>query len=223
VRVIPCGIDYTAFHSMPDKQGARSELGIAEGARVVGHIGRLHPSKNHPFLLDAFANAARVDPKLHLLLVGDGESRRELEMRAEELGLRRRVTFVGVRSDIPRMLAAMDVFAFPSIYEGFGLVLVEAQAAGLPIVVSNTVPIDALIASHWTRRLSLADCSAWSSAFLEAADLPRAERKPSLNPRFDIGANLEELLSVYGSKPLLPNPKSTELYGAQLADRVRRA
>ena len=117
----------------------RSELDIPAGSFVVGHVGRFNQQKNHSFLIEAFAIIARRRPEAVLLLVGKGEARAAVERRVAELGLADRVVFAGVRSDACRLYSAMDVFIFPSLYEGLPNVIVEAQANGLPCVISDSI------------------------------------------------------------------------------------
>jgi glycosyltransferase involved in cell wall biosynthesis len=198
VRVRPCGIDCAAFVYEGCTSETRSELGIPKDAAVVGHVGRFDPSKNHLLLIDALEIAVQRNPNLHLLLVGGGGTTRDMvEMRAHEIGVHDRVTFAGVRGDVPRLLTAMDVFAFPSEYEGLGLALVEAQAAGLPVVVSDSIPADALISRHWIKRLPPTNPHAWAEAMLDAAQIPHDRRVRSFDDRFDIDHNLRELISIY--------------------------
>lgn len=199
VTVLPCGIDYTLFSANACQSDIRRELSIPQDAKVIGHVGRLDPEKNHQLLIDAFAIAASQDERLHLLLVGGGALRPILEQLVHSLGLGQRVTFAGTRGDVPAMLAAMNVFVFPSKYEGLGIALIEAQASGLPIVVSNSIPGDALIQGHWIRRLSLVDRTAWAVAMLDAANLPGVLRTPSVDPSFSIDLNVRALLDVYRS------------------------
>jgi len=141
VRVLHHSIDLEAFRQPVDRQAVRQELGIPEGAPVLGHVGRFGPEKNHEFILKVAVEAAKRCPELRVLLVGDGELRCEIEARAQALGLDRRVIFTGVRPDVPRlMLGAMDAVILPSLWEGLGGVLIEAQAAGLRSLASAAVP-----------------------------------------------------------------------------------
>jgi glycosyltransferase involved in cell wall biosynthesis len=110
---------------------------------VIGHIGRFATQKNHEFLIDIFSEIKKVYSASVLLLVGDGGLRNVIEKKVADLGLNDDVIFTGVREDIPDLLQAMDVFLFPSLFEGLGIVAVEAQAAGLHCIVSDTVPSEA--------------------------------------------------------------------------------
>lgn len=128
------------------RKETRSKLGV-EKSFVVGHVGRFFHQKNHLFLLDIFSEIRRRRPDARLLLVGDGALRPQIERRIAELGLAGAVVLTGVVSDVHRYMQAMDVFVFPSHYEGLGMVLVEAQAAGLRCFTSaGSVPEEANVA-----------------------------------------------------------------------------
>ena len=142
-NAIPCA-DYAYDGSV--RQEVRERLGLGD-ALVIGHTGRFHPAKNHLFLLDIFSEIRRRRPDARLLLVGDGALRPQIQRRIAELGLADAVVLTGVVSDVHRYMQAMDVFVFPSHYEGLGMVLVEAQAAGLRCFTSaGSVPEEANVA-----------------------------------------------------------------------------
>lgn len=116
----------------------RKELNAADKF-IVGHIGRFQQQKNHKFLIKIFYELQKQIPDSLLLLVGDGELKNEIMQLVDSLGLEKKVIFTGVRSDVPYLLQAMDVLLFPSFFEGFPGVVLEAQAAGLPCVISDTI------------------------------------------------------------------------------------
>lgn len=126
------------------RESVRKELNI-DNKFVVGHIGRFHPSKNHEFILDVFKEISNKSKESVLILVGDGELKESIKNKVKELGLQNNVIFTGVRSDIERILQGLDIFIFPSIYEGLGIVAVESQAAGLRTIVSNSIPKEAFV------------------------------------------------------------------------------
>ena len=147
----------------------RHEFGVDDRETfVVGHVGRFVEPKNHIFLLDIAREIVRQEPRARFLLVGDGHLRAAVAQRVEEMGLREYFIFTGERSDIPCvMLGAMDLFVFPSLYEGLGIVLVEAQAAGLPCLISNVVPQDVEVVPSLFQRLDLAQPAAvWAETAL---------------------------------------------------------
>ena len=145
---IPNGIDRSVPGALPF--AIRRELGIPETSRIIGAVGRLHPSKGHKDLISAFARLAEEMPDLCLLIVGDGELRLKLEKQAEDYNLGDRIFFAGCRPDIADLLSIMDVFAHPSHWEGMPNAVMEAMANGKPIVASGIDGIKALIAEGET-------------------------------------------------------------------------
>lgn len=142
-RVMNNAIDTQIYRYDPAMAGnIRRDLGIPEDALVLGHVGRFSPQKNHVFLLDIFGEVCNMEPNAYLLLVGDGELRPKIEEKIRAMGLSDRVILTGVRGDVPELMQAMDVFVFPSLYEGLPVTLVEAQAAGLPCFISDSIPAD---------------------------------------------------------------------------------
>lgn len=137
--VLNNGIDTTRYRLYAETRAAtRRALGV-EQKIVLGHIGQMYYVKNHGYLLEVFAAFHRAHKNSTLLLIGDGSDRAALEQRAQALHITDSVQFLGFRTDIPELLMAMDCFVFPSIHEGFPLTLIEAQAAQLPCVVSDTI------------------------------------------------------------------------------------
>ena len=144
---IPSGIDLKRFETSEREAGnVKASLGLSPSVRLIGSVGRLEPIKGHAYLLDAFAILAPRFPDLYLALVGDGELLPELRSRAENAGLTDRVLFLGWREDVPALLHAFDLFVFPSLSEGMGRALVEAMAAGLPVVATKAASIPEVLA-----------------------------------------------------------------------------
>ncbi len=168
-ELLYCGIDLTPFKQKVHKEEVRAGLGIPEGAIVLGHAGRFTPQKNHAFLLRVAAEVAHKEANMRLLLVGAGSLRSDMELDAMKLGIADRTIFAGIRPDVPHlMLGAMDAFIFPSLFEGLGLALVEAQAAGLPCLAADTIPVEADIVSPLVRRTSLDQSPAiWADAMID--------------------------------------------------------
>lgn len=128
----------------------RNTLGL-EGRFVVGHVGRMTYAKNYPFLLDVFACIAAMREDALLLLVGDGPDLPSVKKRVSEIGLGGRVKMLGLRNDVPALLQAMDVFLLPSHFEGLPVVIIEAQATGLPCVGSESIATEAIYTNLVTR------------------------------------------------------------------------
>jgi glycosyltransferase involved in cell wall biosynthesis len=144
---IPSGIDLTRFEkSDRDALQVKASLGLHPSARLIGSVGRLDQVKGHSYLLDAFTMVAPRFADLCLVLVGDGELLPELRSRTQDAALTDRVLFLGWREDVPALLHALDVFVFPSLSEGMGRALVEAMAAGLPIVATRVCSIPEVLA-----------------------------------------------------------------------------
>ncbi len=203
-QILYCGVDLTPFRDLIDSVAIRAEFGIPADAFVVGHVGRFEKQKNHKFLIDIVAEIAKREPKMHLLLIGDGSLRSAIQQKVISNGLANRVTFAGLRSDVPRlMLGAMDLFLLPSIHEALGLVLIEAQAAGLPCVFSDVVPEEANAVKPLVRQLSLSkSASEWAEAVLSAKSgasaIAQADTLPVLeNSPFNIVVSVKKLTEVY--------------------------
>lgn len=191
-------IDTAAYTYAPAKRmEMRRKLGIANEL-VVGHVGRFNPQKNHSFLLAIFAALLKKEPNAVLLLVGGGEDMPKIQAKARELGIADRVRFMGVRSDVADLMQAMDVFAFPSLYEGLGIVLIEAQASGLPCIVSDTIPPEAYLTDLvFSKKLS-ASPEEWADVILEKRNTPRIDRSAEITARgFDITTEAVKLQEFY--------------------------
>jgi glycosyltransferase involved in cell wall biosynthesis len=134
----------------PDRAALRARLGIGEGERIVGMVGRLVEQKGFAFGLEAFARIADRFPDGRLLIAGDGPLRRELERRAETLGLSGRVLFLGWCPDAAALMGALDLLLVPSLWEGFGLVILEAMARGLPVIASAVGGIPEVVVAGTT-------------------------------------------------------------------------
>ncbi len=135
----------TYYFNEEGRNKIRNEFNIDKNQFVIGHIGRFNDQKNHSFLLDVFKNINEKDPNSVLILVGNGEKKEEIISKIKELDLEKSVILTGVRSDITNLLSAMDVFVFPSLYEGMPNTIIEAQATGLPCVLSDSITKEARI------------------------------------------------------------------------------
>jgi glycosyltransferase involved in cell wall biosynthesis len=174
-RVRPYGIDLAPFRRPPERARLRRELGIPAEALVVGHVGRFDPQKNHALLLRILEHWFALEPSTFALLVGAGALQGQVMAAAATAGIAPRIVFAGVRADVPDLMqAAMDVFLFPSKHEGLGLVAIEAQAAGLPCVLSNAIPPEAAALPDRVRRVALdAPLPVWVAALRAALEQGR--------------------------------------------------
>lgn len=133
------GIDLEKFeYNKEIREEYRKKLGL-NGQFVIGHIGRFNIQKNHKYLVKIFYEIQKIHPNSVLLLIGQGELLKDVKKQVKDLGIERKVKFLGVREDTQNLYQAMDVFTLPSFFEGFPVVAVEAQDAGLPIFTSSTV------------------------------------------------------------------------------------
>lgn len=164
---IPNGVPVDAFQSGPEVGPAlRLSLGLAADAPVLLSVGRLNPQKNQKLLLDAFS---RLDPALgaQLLIAGKGELRSDLEAQAKALGITDAVHFLGVRRDVPALLAAADVFVLSSLYEGNPLVVMEAMAAGRAVVSTSVGCVPELVGPQTGRLVPSGDTAALAAALAD--------------------------------------------------------
>lgn len=165
--VINNAIDFNKYTDVKiTKQEKRKELGISEKAYVIGNIGRLSYQKNQKFILEVFLDVLITNKDAFLLLIGTGPLKNEILRFINEHKINDKVLLLSHRNDIPELLKTMDVFLFPSNYEGLGIVLIEAQLTNLPCIVSDKIPKEAFI-SDLVQQLSLnQDISIWSNSCL---------------------------------------------------------
>ena len=165
-------INYEELLHKPEKEVIKfkEEYNLNDGI-VIGHIGTLKESKNHKFLIEIAKYMTEQNIDVKLILVGEGSLRKELEDLTREYNISDRVHILGIREDINVMLHSMDVFVFPSIFEGLGLVLLEAQAAGLPCIVSEAIQPEANLGLNLFTKLNLdSGVDIWSKEILKVAN-----------------------------------------------------
>ena len=193
--VINNGIDLNRFRNVSEtKEEIRQSLNLSPDSFVVGHVGRFVPVKNHDFILKVFELVHTKCPNSFLLLIGDGEQLEEFRTKLKETELDHFVNILSNRTDIPQLLKAMDVFLFPSIYEGLGIALIEAQASGLRCVASDTIDKTAF-ASNLVIPLNLSDpLEKWCDTLLDSK-----QRGPFNNrlDEFDIKSSVKQLEELY--------------------------
>lgn len=201
-KILHNGIDlsYYRYHER-SRVTIRQEFGIPDTALLVGHIGRFNQQKNHVFLLKVFKNIYDNNNSAVLLLVGTGELEKDIKNQAEMMGLGEKVIFLGVRSDIPSLLSAMDVFVMPSFYEGMPNTVIEAQATGLPCVISDTITREANI-TGLVKYMSLEDDSLlWSNEILKLSENQRQNvDKKFIESKYDIKSVTDEFVDMIFNK-----------------------
>lgn len=179
----------------------RKQMGIEADEVVVGHVGRFSPPKNHAFLIDIFNQVKQIEPKARLLLVGNdtGENADRIKEKVQALQLQDSVIFTGLRSDVADLMQAMDVFVFPSLYEGLPVTMVEAQAAGLPCLISDKVPIACKVTDLVQQIPLSAGAEAWANAAMKAAkETVREDTGAQIKAAgFDIAENARWLQDYY--------------------------
>lgn len=177
-------LDKFKYNAQIRKQ-KRKELKISNTTLVIGHVGRFVEQKNHRFLIAIFNEITKVYPDSILLLAGEGPLLEEIKTKVKELGLEEKTRFLGQRSDINGLYQAMDLFVLPSLYEGLGMVLIEAQTSGLPCICSTNVPLEAKITNNIIFNSLNSPIEIWS-------------------------ANIQKLLKNYSRQALTKNHKLSE-------------
>lgn len=200
-KVIPNGIYSSPFiYKEEIRKEIRQELQL-ENKFVIGNVGRFERQKNHDFLIDIFAEVVKLQKNACLVLVGTGSLQNVLEQKVTSLKLNDKVKFLGFRNDRYRILQAMDSFVFPSLFEGFGIGVIEAEASGLPVFASDNIPNDVKFTPH-TYFLSLRQpAEYWAKAIVEKGQIERKDMSQEiLKAGFDIKAMIDNFYNVYVSK-----------------------
>ncbi len=150
-KIIYNGIDIEKFkYSENNRNKIRKKLGIKDNTFLIGHVGRFSLPKNHDFIIDIFSDIQKKDENVNLLFIGNGELKDKIKNKVSKLKLNNKVIFLSNRDDVNELLSACDVFLFPSLYEGLGIALVEAQCAKLPCVTGTNIPKEAKISDNYT-------------------------------------------------------------------------
>lgn len=205
-EVVPNAIDTNKYLDiLPDGISQfKSELSIAEDKTVIGQIGRFDSMKNHEFTLKWFLQFLKIKTDAVLVFVGDGPLRKDIEKQASELDIKDKVIFTGVRGDVPKFIHIFDVMIFPSVFEGLGGVVLEAQAAGVPSVVSDGVPHETDLGLGMVERCSLeSDFCEWNNAILQSLSKQNVSQEEILyafdNNGYSIKSVTEKFINTYRS------------------------
>lgn len=180
-----------------ERKSIREELELSDKF-VIGHVGRFMTQKNHSFLIDIFRQVRLQKSNAVLLLVGEGELERKIRDKVEQLGLSDCVRFMGVRNDVNRLMQSMDVFLLPSLYEGLGIVLIEAQTSGLRIIASDKVPMEAKVADNFMYMSLNQHANEWAEKTLELiSETRKSETSKMADAGFDIADATVEMEKMY--------------------------
>lgn len=197
--VIPNAVDTNLYHyDIRIRNVKRRALGIDNNTVVIGSVARFHPTKNQTFMIDIFKEFQKINPNSILMLVGIGEKLEEVKNKAGQLDLTDTVWFMGKRNDINEMLQAMDVFLAPSLLEGLPLSVIEAQAAGLPCLLSDIITKEVGIIPE-TQFISLSESpKTWAESINKALENERRETtKDIYEAHYDIQTNTKLLEQFY--------------------------
>ena len=200
-KVLYNGLNPNDFCYNSEKRDAiRAKMGW-NGKKIIGHIGRFNEQKNHRFLIDVFAEIKKREPAVHLVLVGKGELEPEIKKKISAYNLSDSVSFLGTRSDIPELYQGMDLFLFPSLFEGLPVVLVEAQATDLPCLISNAITSEAVWNKN-THSYPLEEtATAWAEKAVSLLDAPRSDTRAEVKAAgYDIAELALKLDKIYLGK-----------------------
>lgn len=199
--ILKNGIETDKFHYAPEiRNEVRSKLNLDKDTLVLGHVGRFSPQKNHQLLLNIFAGLNDKIPNSILLLAGDGPLKPKIKEQINALNLNEKVRFLGVRDDIHGLLQAFDLFIFPSLHEGLPVTLIEAQGAGLPCIISDTITKEVDMGVGLVQYLPLTDTAPWVEqivTFRERKQARTIDQKALSVKGYDIRITAEQTQTSY--------------------------
>ena len=199
VKIVRNGVSVDRFvYDETIREKIRTDLNIND-YHVVGNVGRFSPPKNHDYMIDVFSELYKKDKRAVLLLIGDGEEKTRVVNRIKERGISDRVTVLGTQKDIEKYYQAMDVFLFPSTWEGLGMVLVEAQISGLPCIASTRVPREAAVCENVKfLDISAQNVGEWVETIMNDMNMKRKSRdKDAYRCGYSIERVASELERLY--------------------------
>lgn len=180
------------------RRKVRKSFGIDTETLLIGHVGRFAPQKNHVMLVKIYNAVKRRVPNSKLFLVGTGDLMEKIKSEVKSLKMQDNVIFAGLRSDVPELLQAMDVFLFPSINEGLPVSIIEAQAAGLPCVISDGVPTECKKTDIIFQQSLKDDVDKWADTVLRAAKIERRNTfEEIVRSGFDVSYEAKKLEKFY--------------------------
>ncbi len=204
-RILLYGFDFARFGICSDKSSLKTQLGLSPNTKVIGHVGRFVPVKNHHFLIQVFKQLLTLGIDAHLLLVGKGPLEKTIREQLEVEDIAEQCSLLAERDNIAPIMGCMDLMVFPSQYEGLGIVVLEAQAAGVRTLASTAIPSEVDVIPAMVKRLSLdAGVDVWAKTAYELLQLPNIQSElclPQVNSSaFGIYRCINELCTIYQEK-----------------------
>lgn len=194
-QVIENAIDINKFlYNLDIRKKVRKELKLQDKF-VIGHIGRFCEQKNHNFLIECFAKFHKESDNSVLILIGEGELKEKIQKKVKELNIDKSVIFLGNRKDVNELYQAMDCFAFPSKFEGLGIVLIEAQVSGLNVISSSNIPEEAIV----TENIKLLDTEIdlWIKNIRDMSINIERGKLDGREKRYDITSVTNKIMQMY--------------------------
>lgn len=175
----------------------RKKLNL-EDKLIIGHVGRFNKQKNHKFLVEIFAEIKKIREDAELVLIGEGNLQNDIIQKVERMNLSKYVHFLGVRDDVNKIMQTFDALLFPSLFEGLGIVLIEAQAAGIPCFTSKDVVAKEAGITSLCHYISLDNTARqWAEYLLDNMDKKKDRYKEIEEAGYDLITNTEWLEEFY--------------------------
>jgi len=195
VKIINNGIDYEEFYfNKASRFKTRNKLNI-DNALVLGHVGNFLPVKNHEFLIKVFEELLKLHKNSRLILLGDGPLQEQIKQNINNSEIQNKVFFIGNIPDVSEYLNSMDVFMFPSLYEGLGLSMIEAQINGLPVIYSDTITNEVEISEYCSNESLESSPSVWALKLYQYSSYRNTTK--FLDPKFDINNTVIKITKIY--------------------------
>jgi glycosyltransferase EpsF len=203
-EVLTNAIDVNRFIHPNEKkiQELRKELKISIDSTIIGHVGRFSEVKNHKHLINIAERLKKLDIDFKMIFIGDGPLKEEIQQTIKDKGLSNNIILAGLRSEIPELMSIFDVYIFPSLFEGLPVSLLEAQASGLPCLVSTGVPRESDVGAGLIKFMDLDNqIKEWVEELLILSAQKRGSQELStkqlLNNGYDIQNNIKRLMEIY--------------------------
>lgn len=195
------GVETSKYKFLPNAREKLRKQMNCEDSLVIGNVGAFLPAKNHVFMINVFEELIKSIPNATLLFVGDGPEKSKMEELVREKELSNKVIFLGVRKDLQELYSAMDLFWFPSLYEGFGNVVLEAECSGLPCLLSDCIPLDAMIVDNAVSFGLDKPLSEWAKKIKDVSTMQKLNRSMCYEDidelGFSVGNEIKRIQELY--------------------------